>query len=130
MTNRCTQRKLTEAMIQSLGSKIRALRETRDISLREFARALGEVSAAHISDIELGRRYPSDALLERIAKELKVPLRELQEYDNRAPIEDLKRRAEANPTYGFALRRMVEDGITGDELLRLLEDKRKREEDP
>lgn len=99
-----------------------------DISLREFARTLGDVSAAHVSDIELGRRYPSDALMERMARELRVPLAELQQYDNRAPVEDLKRRAEVDPTFGFALRKIVEHDVTADELLELLKRKRTRDE--
>lgn len=99
-----------------------------DVSLREFARKLGDVSAAHVSDIELGRRYPSDALLERMARELRVPLAELQRHDNRAPVEDLKRRAEVDPTFGFALRKIVEHDVTADDLLELLKRKRARGE--
>lgn len=116
-------------MAKTLGSRIRELREERDISLREFARALGEVSAAHISDIELGRRYPSDTLLAKIASKLKVTVEELQRYDSRAPVEDLKRRAEADPTFGFALRRIVEQDLTAEDLLRLLDQKRKQDAD-
>jgi transcriptional regulator with XRE-family HTH domain len=107
-------------MTKTLGERIRELREERDISVREFARVLGGVTAAHISDIELGRRYPSDALLGKIAAALGVELAELQRYDRRAPVDDLKRRAEADPTYGFALRKLVEHDISAEELLRLI----------
>ena len=114
-------------MKKTLGVRIRELRDDRDLSLREFARRLGDVSAAHISDIELGRRYPSAPLLEKMAKELKVPLDDLVQYDNRAPVEDLKRLAEADPTYGFALRKLVEQDFSAEELLKLLENKGKPE---
>jgi transcriptional regulator with XRE-family HTH domain len=116
-------------MKKTLGARIRELSDERDLSLREFARRLGDVSAAHISDIELGRRYPSPSLMEKIAYELKVPLDELLQYDNRAPVDDLKRLAEANPTYGFALRKLVEQDISAEELLKLLENKAKHEKD-
>jgi len=117
------------AMKKTLGVRIRELRDDLDLSLRELARRLGDVSAAHISDIELGRRYPSPLLMEKIAKVLKVPLDELQQYDNRAPADDLKRRAEADPTFGFALRKIVEQELSGDELMKLLKNKRKNEDD-
>jgi transcriptional regulator with XRE-family HTH domain len=112
-------------MKTTLGSRIRELREGMDISLREFAKKLGDVSAAHISDIELGRRYPSESLLDRIAQVLKVPPEELQQYDNRAPVEDLKRRAEADPTFGFALRKIIEQDVSAEELMRMLEEKKR-----
>lgn len=112
-------------MKKTLGARIRELRDERDLSLREFARRLGDVSAAHISDIELGRRNPSPSLMERIADELKVPLDDLLQYDNRAPVEDLKRRAEADPTFGFALRKIVEHEISAAELMEMLNKKSK-----
>jgi transcriptional regulator with XRE-family HTH domain len=114
-------------MKKPLGNRIRELREARDLSLRELARKVGEVSAAHITDIELGRRYPSESLLEKLARELKVSPEELQQYDNRAPVEDLKRRAEADPTFGFALRKIVEQEVTTEDLLKLVKQKNKRD---
>jgi len=52
-----------------LGDEIRRLRLAADLPLRELARRL-EISAAHQSDIEHSRRMPSEALLEKTAKEL------------------------------------------------------------
>ena len=114
-------------MKKTLGDRIRELREERDLSLREFARLLRDVSAAHLSDIELGRRYPSDALLKKIAHELRASIEELQHFDSRAPVEDLKRRAEVDPTFGFALRKLVEHDISSADLLRLIDEKAKPE---
>lgn len=113
-------------MIKSLGEHIRGLRDAQDVSLREFARKL-KITAAHLSDVELGRRFPSDALLEAIARGLGVPFDELQAHDSRPPVEDLKRRAEADPSFGFALRKLVEHEISTEELLRLIEE---RDKDP
>jgi transcriptional regulator with XRE-family HTH domain len=39
-----------------------------------------------LSDIELGRRFPSEEILAKLAKALNVPLEYLKQYDNRAPI--------------------------------------------
>lgn len=52
-----------------LGATIRKLRLKADITLRELARRV-EISASHLSDIEHGRRMPSDEALQRIANEL------------------------------------------------------------
>ena len=109
--------------MQTLGERIRELREEKDLSLRELARTLG-VSAAFMSDVELGRRYPSDELLVKVAKKLGTTVEELRTHDTRAPLEDIKRLASANPVYGFAMRRMVErieeEDLTPEELLKLI----------
>lgn len=98
----------------TLGERIRELREDRDQSLRELARSL-DVSAAFLSDVELGRRFPNDEMLVKIAKKLRVSADDLRAHDSRPPLEELKRIASSNPAYGFAFRRIV-DGIVDDEL--------------
>lgn len=119
--------KLTLAMKKTLGSRIRELREEKDYSLREFAKKLGNVSAAHISDIELGRRYPSEALLQKIASLLAVSIEELQQYDNRAPVEEIKRLSESDPAFGFALRKLIEKDVTPEDILNLTKKKPDRD---
>jgi transcriptional regulator with XRE-family HTH domain len=106
-------------MMKTLGARIRELREERDLSLREFAKKLGGLSAAFLSDIELGRRHPSDRVLEGMARVLRTPFEDLRKYDTRPPVEDLKRLVTANPAYGVALRRIVDKKITAEELMRL-----------
>ncbi len=68
-------------MKKTLGQRIRELRDECDFSLREFADKLGGVSAAHISDIELGRRYPSHDLLKKMADKLGTTVDDLRSYD-------------------------------------------------
>jgi transcriptional regulator with XRE-family HTH domain len=102
--------------METLGAFIRKVREAKDISLREFARRLN-VSAAFISDIELGRRYPSDEMLAKIALELDVEVGELKRLDTRAPVEDMKRMAEENPNFGLAFRTLVDKNIKAEDLL-------------
>lgn len=103
--------------MKNLGQILRELREAQDISLREFAKKLGGYSAAFLSDIELGRRFPSDDVLVKMAKILGVKVEELKKHDTRAPMEDLKRLAASDPTYGFALRQVVQKNLTGEQLL-------------
>jgi transcriptional regulator with XRE-family HTH domain len=112
-------------MSKTLGDRIRELREAKDLSLREFAGKL-KLSPAFVSDVELGRRYPSDAVLAKMAKTLGAALEGLKSYDTRSSVSELKRRAYTDPDWGFAFRRVVESGLTPDELLRLANSKTRR----
>jgi transcriptional regulator with XRE-family HTH domain len=112
-------------MSKTLGDRIRELREAKDLSLREFAGKL-KISAAFVSDVELGRRYPSDPVLAKMAKILGTDVDELQSYDTRSSVSELKRRAYMDPAWGFAFRRVVESGLTPDELLKLANSKKPR----
>ena len=50
-------------MAITLGQRLRELREQKDLSLRDLAKKVEGSSAAHLSDIEFGRRFPSPELL-------------------------------------------------------------------
>jgi transcriptional regulator with XRE-family HTH domain len=106
---------------KTLGEYIRELRDKKDLSLREFAQKLGDLSASFLSDIELGRRYPSEKVLTNMAKVLGVSADELKKYDNRPPIEDMKRRILQNPGYSIAFRRVIDSGYSPDELNKMFE---------
>lgn len=115
---------------QSLGQKLKELLDAADLSLRELAKKL-DVSAPFLSDVELGRRFPSDEVLEKLAKAFAVSVDELRQYDSRQPVAELKRMIESNPGLGFAFRTVVEemkDGTLTPEALtkRLLEAKKKK----
>jgi transcriptional regulator with XRE-family HTH domain len=103
-------------MIKSLGERIRELRVERDLSLREFAGKLGDLSAAFLSDVELGRRHPSEKVLADMARVLGTSLEDLRKHDTRAPVEDLKRLATADPMYGLALRQIVDKKVSPEQL--------------
>jgi transcriptional regulator with XRE-family HTH domain len=115
--------------MKTLGERIRELREELDLSLRELARSL-DVSAAFMSDVELGRRYPTEEMLAKIAKKLRTTLEDLQSHDSRAPVDELRRLASSDPAFGFALRRVVDritdDKLTPEELLKMLDAHQKR----
>jgi len=113
--------------MNELGKFIRQQREEMDLSLRELARRV-EISAAFLSDIELGRRYPSDDVYLRLSEKLNVPLAELQSKDARPPVEEMKRITESNPRYGIAFRRIIAEEISPDELLKLVHQKKKKKE--
>ena len=113
-------------MAITLGQRIRELRERQDLSLRDFSKKLGGLSAAYLSDIELGRRFPSEESLLKIAKVLGTPVDDLRKFDSRPPVDEFKRKAEAEPKYGFALRRMVEKDISWEEIEKLIDEKTKR----
>jgi transcriptional regulator with XRE-family HTH domain len=105
--------------MKTFGQRIRELREKQDLSLREFAKRLGDLSAAFVSDVELGHRFPSDKVLEKMAHILRVSADDLRSYDPRPSIEELKRLATSNPTYGFALRKVANGEIRLEDLMGL-----------
>ncbi len=97
--------------MKTLGQYLRELRDRKDLSLREFADKLGGLSAAFLSDIELGKRYPSEKVLSDMARVLGVKLEDLKEYDNRPPINDMKRIIQQNPQFGITFRRVINKEI-------------------
>jgi transcriptional regulator with XRE-family HTH domain len=112
--------------MMTLGEIIRKVRDERDLSLRELASKLG-CSAPFLSDIELGRRFPSDKVLADIARVLQVDLEELRAHDTRPPVEEMKKRIAADPRYAFAFRTVINNrNITPDELLELAKRKGRR----
>jgi len=111
---------------KTFGERIRELREERDLSLREFGEKLGGKTAAFLSDIELGRRYPSPELLAEMARVLQTPVEDLKNYDSRPPVQELKKLADENPAYGLAFRRLVEKDISPEELMKFIKNKPER----
>ena len=114
----------------SLGQRLHELRDKADLSLRELSRKVG-ISGPFLSDIELGRRFPSEEILAKLAGALNVSLEDLKQYDNREPIADLKRLMDSDPKLGFAFRTAVEKvksgELTAEELIaRLSKSSRKK----
>ena len=93
--------------IHSFGEAIRNLRLKCDLSLRELAKKI-DISPPFLSDIELGKRYPSGETLQKLAKALKTSVDKLQAFDHRDSVSDLKRLIESNPRLGFAFRAAVD----------------------
>jgi len=107
--------------MKTLGEKIRELRAAHDLSLREFAKQIGDLSPAFLSDVELGRRFPSEKVLAKMARALGAKVEDLLKYDTRPPVEELKRLAASDPTYGVALRKVLEKKISAEDLIEFLD---------
>lgn len=103
----------------TLGKKLRELRVRGGLSLREVAKA-AKVSAPFLSDVELGRRFPTNETLALIAEKLGASAEGLKKHDHRSALADLKRLAETNSSLGAAVRALVEEvqsgNLTSDEL--------------
>jgi transcriptional regulator with XRE-family HTH domain len=110
-------------MVKTLGERIRELREAKDLSLRELAKKL-ELSAAFLSDIELGRRNPSDEVLTRMVRVLGTTADDLRTHDTRPPVEEIRRLAASDPAYGLAFRRVIDEGLSPQEIISFLERKK------
>ena len=102
--------------MKTLGERIREIREEKDLSLRELATQI-EVSAPFMSDVELGRRFPSDKHLLSIARALDTSLEELRQFDTRPPLKEFRKAAMSDPAYGFAFRRMINNNVSSSEIL-------------
>lgn len=111
--------------MKTLGEYIRELREANDLSVRELAKRM-KLSAPFLSDVELGRRHPSEEVLARLAPVLGTTVETLKKHDARAPVQELKRIAASNPAMGFALRRVVEDDVDPEALLEFLKRRSKK----
>jgi transcriptional regulator with XRE-family HTH domain len=109
--------------MKTLGQRIRELREEHDLSVRELAKRL-KVSPPFLSDVELGRRHPSEDVLQRLATALGTTIDDLRKFDARLPVQELKRIAASNPAMGFALRRVVDEDVNPEELLEFLKNHR------
>ena len=91
--------------MQTLGEKMQELRNGKGISMRELARRTG-ISSSFMAEIEAGRRFPKEAFLSAIAKELGANVAELGELDTRSSLEDLKRLVDRDPAWGTAFKRI------------------------
>src|ERR1700730_12021480 len=108
--------------MEGIGPYIRRRRDELDMSLREFAKKL-DCSPAFISDIELGRRHPSDKVLSAMARILKVKVEELRGMDVRAPIDEIKRITQDDPTFALAFRTVIDKNISANDLLEFVRNK-------
>lgn len=100
---------------KTLGMFIKERRLELNKSLRGFAHELSTfcdkntpISAGFLSDIENGRRFPSEKMFTALAQALKVDRNELNQYDQRIPTDKLQDLVTLNPLYGFAFKRAVE----------------------
>ena len=118
-------------MSQALGTEIRRLRTKAEFTLRGFAQKIG-ISAAHQSDIEYGRRLPSEKVLKEIAKTLSnvgASYEKLKELDTRLEPE-LEQWMQQTPGLGEMLREVRASNKSPQEVLRRLKKILKEEKKP
>src|SRR3546814_11613032 len=77
-------------------------------------------SPPFISDVEHGRRFPSEPMLEEMARLLKLNLAALKQHDKRAPLDEIKRMTEQDPGYAFAFSTLLDRKLSPEELLPLV----------
>lgn len=110
-------------MPQSLGTAIKEYRVKAGITLRQFATDIG-ISAAHQSDIEHGRRMPSDEVLRATGRRL---AREggtyevLKKLDARLK-DDVREWVAQTPGIDALLRTAKESGLSVEEMLKRVKD--------
>ncbi|MEO5715189.1 MAG: helix-turn-helix transcriptional regulator [Luteolibacter sp.] len=103
---------MNENIATTMGQRLRELREGAGLSLREVAKD-AKISAPFLSDVELGRRFPTNETLALIAKKLHASADELKKHDHRSAFADLKRLAEGSPSLGAAVRALVDQVQSG-----------------
>jgi transcriptional regulator with XRE-family HTH domain len=102
-----------------LGHHLRQLRERSGMSLRYVA-AKVRITPPYLSDIELGRRHPSERVLGDLARVLRAPIDELRQRDPRIVVEEIRKRIAADATYAPALHHLMKKCPTGEDLMRML----------
>ena len=58
--------------MQRFGEKLRALRTTRQMTLKELASALGLTAHGYISEMEAGKKKPTTEFVLKVARYFKV----------------------------------------------------------
>ena len=89
--------------------------------MRQFAKKLGGLSAPFLSDIELGRRHPSESVLTNMARILGTTADELKKFDSRPPVKELKQLSTADPAFGLAIRKLIDMEVSSQDLLKFLD---------
>ncbi len=97
---------MEDNLAASMGQRLRKLRERSGLSLREVAKA-AKISAPFLSDVELGRRFPTNETLALIAQKLRASAEDLKKHDHRSALADLKRLADGTPSLGAAVSLLV-----------------------
>ena len=117
---------------ESLGKALRRYRLEAGYTLRKFAELVG-ISAPYQSDIELGRRIPTDELLRKSATILrrKIPVTYEELRDLSARLEpDVHDMVRQTPEVSQLLRQVRETGRPAGEVIRRLQEElRKIEEE-
>jgi transcriptional regulator with XRE-family HTH domain len=97
---------MNQSSPRTLGAFIHQRREFEGKSLRALARELG-TSRSLLSEIENEKRFPSERLLQMLAKRFHVEREELKKFDTRVHLSELRHHIAACPQFGSAMKRMI-----------------------
>ena len=94
-------------------------REKRGFSLRELAKKIS-VSGAFLSDVELGRRFPSPDKIDLLAKEIGIGVEELTQFDFRNEAETIRKMMFSDAKAGMAFRTLKQKFDRGEDIETIL----------
>lgn len=97
---------------QGMGERLRDLRVKKELTLRELARRV-DISPSFLSEIETGRSYPSDPVLERLAEELGVTLAGMRSLDMRSHLSDLRKLLDSDASWGPVFQQIAKKARSG-----------------
>jgi transcriptional regulator with XRE-family HTH domain len=102
---------------RTFGDWIREARVARDLSLRELARLL-KIAPSYLSDIENGRRIPSEEVTRELSRVLELDFDELMAVAGRVGV-DTERYLRRTPAAGALFRKISEGRLSDADLRRL-----------
>ena len=111
---------MADVRTDTIGSRIRLLRQSRKVSLRGLAGQIG-TTRSYIYDIERGRRFPSDDRIADIAHALDISPDEILRYDTRLPRAELAEIAVSDPLFNLAVRRLITEEVSSEEIFDYLD---------
>jgi transcriptional regulator with XRE-family HTH domain len=103
---------------KTLGEYIRDRRIELKTGLRSLAKVV-DITPSYLSDIEYGRRMPSEGVLRRIAIQLTLEFDELMARSGRAG-EEAERHLKRNPEPGVLFRCITKHGLRGEDIDKLI----------
>jgi HTH-type transcriptional regulator, competence development regulator len=109
-------------MNQTLGEFIRQTRTQKEMSLRDLARLTG-IDRSFLKDIEYDRYSPSEAVLVKLAKSLKVPAKRLRELSVGAGIIAFRKMIEEDRELNVLFIRLMSNLRNGKSRLAGIKDK-------
>lgn len=111
-------------MQESFGQRVRRLREVRKIGLREAAAKVG-ISPTYLSRVERGdeKTPPAEEVIRAVATLLGDDFDALMQLAGRIPA-DVRDFVSSSPGLPQFLRTVQKQGLTAEELSRLLEEKK------
>ena len=113
-------------METDFGGRVRELRKSKGVSLRDFADAVG-IDFTYLSKIENGKvDPPSEEKIRAMAKALDVDAEELLGLAGKISSEQIRKAVQSNPDVGILLRKLQSRRLTNGQLkdmLRIASDK-------